>query len=181
MDADKIVLKTKLSCEVRSCHMEDLPRVAQLETRVWRELAASPEEIRRRFALFPKAFIVAATGVEILGFCCAVLTDLDPLDSQNLTEAFPPKHVPRGPHFFIFALTVNPVFRKLGIGDSLVRRELTVAAALGVGRIHLVANAHSRPLFIKHGFITLRPVPLFADYPELMPDPVLMELRLRAQ
>ncbi len=180
-DAEKIILKTNLPCEIRTCHMDDLPRVAQLETRVWRELAASTEEIRRRFNLFPKSFVVAAAGAEILGFCCAVLTDLDPLDPRNLNETFPPKHVPRGPYFFIFGLTVNPVFRRLGIGDSLVRRELAVAARLGVERIHLIANTNSRPLFIKHGFITLRPVALFAGYPELMPSPVLMELRLRVQ
>jgi len=180
MDAEKIILKTNVPCEIRSCHLDDLARVAQLEARVWRELAASAEEIRRRFSLFPKGFVVAATGAEILGFCCAVLTNLDPLHSGNLDEAFPPKHVPRGPYFFLFGLTVAPVFRKLGIADSLVRREVAVAARLEVDRIHLIANAHSRPLFIKHGFITLRPVPLFAGYPELMPNPVLMERRLGA-
>lgn len=178
MDAEKLVLRTNATCEVRNCRLEDLGQVAQLESRVWRELAAHTDEMRRRFSLFPHGFCVAATGGRILGFCCAVLTDLDPLESANLDETFPPRHVPRGPYFFLFGLSVDPVFRRLGIADSLVRRELAVAARLGAERIHLIANAHSRPLFLKHGFMTLRTVGLFADYPELMPSPVLMELRL---
>ncbi len=178
MDADKILLRTNVTCEIRSCHLEDLGQVSQMETRVWRELAVSVDEIRRRFSVFPQGFCVAATGPAILGFCCAVLTDLDPLNPANLNEAFPPRHVPRGPYFFLFGLTVDPVFRRLGIADALLRRQLAVARRLAASRIHLIANAHSRPLFIKHGFMTLRSVQLFANYPELMPSPVLMGLRL---
>ncbi|GEM_PF-4335679 len=178
MDAERIQLRTKVTCEIRTCHLEDLGQVAHLEARVWRELAASADEIRRRFSVFPQGFCVAAAGPDILGFCCAVLTDLDPLDPSHLSEAFPPRHVPRAPYFFVFGLTVDPVFRQLGIANSLVHRELAAAKRLAASRIHLIANAHSQPLFVKHHFTTLRPVALFADYPQLMPSPVLMELRL---
>lgn len=158
--------------------MEDLEKVAQLETRVWRELAASTEDLRRRFLLFPQGFLLAAAGLDVLGFSCSLLTDTD-ARSADLNETFPPRHIPRGQYFFLFGLTVDPLFRRKGIAQCLVGEELALAEKLGCRKVQLIANSLSRPLFEKAGLSVVRPSDeLFAQHRDLMPEPVLMEKRL---
>lgn len=163
------------SFDIRPARMEDLEKVARLETRTWRGLAASIEELRRRFLVFPQGFFLAVAGADLLGFSCGLLTDSDARDSV-LNETFPPRHVPRGEYFFLFGLTVDPLFRRKGIAQHLVAGELELAQKLGCEKVQLVANALSRPLFEKLGLVVVRPADeLFVNYRELMPHPVLME------
>jgi len=155
--------------------MEDLERVAQLETRVWRELAASLDELRRRFVVFPQGLFLAVAGSNLLGFSCSLLTDTDARIAA-LNESFPPRHIPRGDYFFLFGLTVDPLFRRKGIAQRLVAEELTLAERLGCQKVQLIANASSRPLFEKAGLNVIRPSnELFVQHGDLMPQPVLME------
>lgn len=164
-----------LKFKVRKARLEDLSQVAQLERRVWKELALSYAELRRRFLLFPQGFWVAALRPEIAGFCSALLFDGDAREGE-LDETFPSRHVPRGKTLVILGLTVNPIFRRRRIGSTLVERELEVARKLGCLRVQLIANDFSRPLFEKLGFRTDRELPhLFAAHPHLMPSPVLMQ------
>ncbi|RPJ56035.1 MAG: GNAT family N-acetyltransferase [Acidobacteria bacterium] len=155
--------------------MEDLEKVAQLENRVWRELAATPDDLRRRFLVFPQGFLLAAAGSDLLGFSCSLLTDTDARVAA-LNETFPPRHIPRGEYFFLFGLTVDPLFRRNGIARRLVTEELALAEKLGCRKVQLIANASSRPLFEKSGLAVVRPSQeLFVQYRDLMPQPVLME------
>ncbi len=159
--------------------MEDLEKVAQLETRVWRELAASLEDLRRRFLLFPQGFLVAVAGSDLLGFSCGLLTDIDARVAA-LNETFPPRHIPRGDYFFLFGLTVDPLFRRKGIAQRLVAEELRLAEKVGCRKVQLIANALSRPLFAKAGLTVVRPSDeLFVQHRDLMPQPVLMEKVLK--
>jgi ribosomal protein S18 acetylase RimI-like enzyme len=161
--------------EIRVARMEDLEKVAQLETRVWRELAASPEDLKRRFLVFPQGFCLAVAGSNLLGFCCSLLTDTD-ARLAVLNETFPPRHIPRGDYFFLLGLTVDPLFRRRGIAQSLVAEELALAKRLGCRKIQLIANASSRPLFEKAGLSVVRASEeLFLQHHDLMPEPVLME------
>jgi GNAT superfamily N-acetyltransferase len=163
------------SVQVRSARLEDLPGIILLENRVWRELAASEEELKRRFTLFPQGLVVAVLESEMLGFCCGLRTDTD-ASVASLTESFPPRHVARGPYLFVVGLTVSPIFRRKGVGTLLVEEELRVARKLGCAKVQLIANASSRALFGKLGFHRLAPVEeLFTAQRELMAEPVLME------
>jgi ribosomal protein S18 acetylase RimI-like enzyme len=165
--------------EIRSARLEDLPKIVLLESRVWRELAASEEEMRKRFALFPQGLQVAVIDSNILGFCGSLLTDTD-ASQARLTESFPPRHIPRGPYLFVFGLTVSPIFRKKGLGTLLVEEELSLARRIGCEKVQLIANASSRPLFSNLGFRLLAPMEeLFVAHRDLMAEPVLMELPLR--
>jgi len=155
--------------------MEDLERVAQLDSRVWHQLSASLEDLKRRFLLFPQGFVVAGAGPEILGFSCAFLTDTD-ARLAPLSETFPPRHIPRGEYFFVFGLTVDPVFRRRGIARGLVAQQLALAERLACRKVQLVANGWSRPLFEKFGLGVVRSTEeLYVAHRDLMPDPVLME------
>ncbi len=155
--------------------MEDLEKVAQLETRVWRELAASLDDLRRRFLVFPQGFFLAVAGSNLLGFSCSLLTDTDARIAA-LNETFPPRHIPRGGYFFLFGLTVDPLFRRKGIAQRLVAQELSLAERLGCRKVQLIANAFSQPLFEKAGLRVVRPSDeLFVEYRDLMPEPALME------
>jgi len=163
---------------VRPARLEDLARIDELERMVWRELAAPYEELKRRFRLFPHGLLVAAAAGEVLGLCCGILTDEDATRTA-LDETFPPRHTPKGTYFFLYGLTVDPVFRNKGIGRRLAAEELDVAARQGCRAAQLVANRFSRQLFEKLGFTVARPMTqLFAGHRELMPDPVLMEKSL---
>jgi len=158
--------------------MEDLEKVAQLELRVWRDLAASLEDLKRRFLVFPQGFIVATAGTDLLGFGCSLLTDTD-ARLAALNETFPPRHIPRGDYFFLFGLTVDPLFRRKGIAQRLVAEELSLAEKLGCRKVQLIANALSRPLFEKAGLTVVRPSEeLFVQHRDVMPEPVLMETLL---
>jgi GNAT superfamily N-acetyltransferase len=160
--------------------MEDLEKVAQLETRVWRELAASLEELRRRFLVFPQGFVLAVAGLDLLGFSCSLLTDTDARIAAP-SETFPPRHIPRGDYFFLFGLTVDPLFRRKGIAQRLVAEELALAERLGCRKLQLIANAFSRPLFDRAGLSVVRASDeLFVQYRDLMPQPVLMEKVLKS-
>ncbi|HXK61108.1 MAG TPA: GNAT family N-acetyltransferase [Acidobacteriota bacterium] len=168
-----------LLAEIRPVRMEDLQRILQLESRVWQKLGASLEELKRRFLLFPQGFIIAVAGTEILGFSCSFMTDTD-ATAAALSEAFPPRHVPRGDYFFLFGLTVDPVFRRRGIARSLVAEQLAVAEKLGCRKVQLIANSWSRPLFEDFGFRVVRPAEeLYVNYRDVMPEPVLMEKALK--
>jgi len=165
--------------EIRSARMEDLEKVAQLENRVWRELGASQDDLRRRFFVFPQGFFLAVAGPDLLGFCCSLLTDTD-ARLAALNETFPPRHIPRGDYFFLFGLTVYPLFRRKGIARHLVAEELALAGKLGCRKVQLIANALSRPLFEKAGLSVVRASDeLFAQHRDLMPEPVLMEKVLK--
>ncbi len=160
--------------------MEDLEKTAQLEIRVWRELAASLEELKRRFLAFPQGFVVTVAGSDLLGFSCSLLTDTDARDAA-LNETFPPRHIPRGEYFFLFGLTVDPLFRRKGIAQRLVAEELALAKRLGCRKVQLIANSLSRPLFEKAGLRVVRPSEeLFVHHRDVMPEPVLMEKPLAA-
>ncbi len=160
--------------------MEDLEKVTQLEARVWRELAASLDDLRRRFLGFPQGFLLAMAGSDLLGFSCSLLTDTDARIAA-VNETFPPRHIPRGDYFFLFGLTVDPLFRRKGIARHLVVEELALAERLGCQKVQLIANALSRPLFEKAGLTVVRPSDeLFVQHRDLMPQPVLMEKVLKA-
>lgn len=163
---------------VRRAREKDLLLVCELELRVWKEMSATEDVLRHRFLQFAEGFQLAWAGVDLAGFCCASISDQDASEAE-LDEAYPPAHVPRGGCFFIFGLTVSPLYRRKGIGRALVRRQLSVARKKGCRKAQLIANAHSRALFEGMDFRFLAPLPeLFRDFPELMPEPVLMERRL---
>lgn len=167
-----------LKFRLRRARLADLSRVGQLEKRVWGPMAASPSVIRRRFFLFPQGFQVALAGLDLAGFCSAALFDVDALEVE-VDEFFPPTHVPGGSHFFLFGLTVNPIYRRSGVATALIKKEIAVATRLGCRKIQLVANAFSRRVFRRLGFRAVATLShLFRDYPELMPRPVLMEMDL---
>lgn len=167
------------SVQFRRARLEDLPRIAQLEKRIWREMAASYSELRRRFFLFPQAFQVALAAPEMAGFCCGFLSDED-AGEADLTAAFPRRHVSGGPYLFLLGLTVNPILRRQGIGGRLVDRELQLAARLGCRKVQLIANRFSRPIFERRGFSATCAVgDVFRLHEDLMPDPVLMEKLLQ--
>ena len=160
---------------IRRARLEDLAKVSRLEKSVWKEMAASKEVIRRRFFLFPQGFKVARIGLEIAGFCSAVRFDVDALNVE-VDESFPPRHVPRGGYYFLFGLTVNPIYRRRGIASALVAREIEESKKQACVKIQVIANASSRRLFEKQGFEVAAGLQhLFQDYPKLMPDAVLME------
>lgn len=171
-------MRDPFALEFRRARLEDLAKLSRLERRVWAELAGTYGELRRRFLCFPGAFQVAALGPEIVGFCSAFLTDRDATQAE-MDENFPPVHERRGPYFFLLGLTVNPLYRRRGIGSGLVARELELARRLGCRKVQSIANAYSEGLFRRFGFFRVRPLPLvFQEYPRLMPQPVLMELEL---
>lgn len=119
--------------------------------------------------------------MEILGFCCGLLTNED-ASRSSVNEAFPPRHVPRGAYLFLFALTVDPVFRRKGIAGALLDAELDLARKLECRSVQLIANAFSQPLFEGRGFLAVSSgVSLFAGCRDLMPEPVLMEKMLARQ
>lgn len=164
--------------KVRRARLEDLGRVSSLERRVWKEMAASRAAIQRRFFLFPQGFKVAVTPSDLAGFCFSVLFDQDAREVK-VDEFFPPHHVPRGKFLFMFGLTVNPVYRQRGVGASLVRRQVAEGLRRRCRKMQLVANDFSRPLFERHGFRTVDSLRhVFAQFPDLMPHPVLMEKNL---
>ncbi|MGH9341745.1 MAG: GNAT family N-acetyltransferase [Acidobacteriota bacterium] len=165
-------------CRFRHARLEDLAKVSQLEKRVWREMATSYQELRQRFLIFPQAFQLAmAQPPQVAGFCCGLLSDQD-ATGIDFDEQFPPDHVPRAKYFFLIGLTVNPVFRRKGVGATLVRGQIRVARRFRCRKIQLIANSNSQRLFEKHGFVPCRRLQLFDRFPALMPDPVLMELLL---
>ncbi len=166
---------------VRTARREDLGRVGQLEARVWRNMAAPPEVIRRRFLLFPQGFQVAVTRYDMVGFCFAALFDRD-ARSVELDEYFPPHHIPGGAYCFLFGLTVNPIYRRRGVAARLVEREIAVARKQGCAKVQAIANAFSKGVFEGIGFSPIAGVdPLFEQHRELMPAPVLMELEMGGQ
>ncbi len=156
----------------------ELAAVAKLERRVWKRMAASEGRLRRRFRRFPQGLLVARAADGPVGFCAAALNGRDARDT-DVDEDFPAVHVPGGRFYNLFALTVDPVFRRRGIASRLVRRHLRQARRLGCGKVQLIANAYSRPLFEQSGFEVAEPLPgLFADFRDLMPEAALMELVL---
>ncbi len=164
-----------LRFSVRQARLRDIDGVAELERRVWKEMAASPPRLRRRFQRFAPGFLVARAGKATVGFCLGVRCDRDAREAE-VGEDYPPAHVPDGRFYVLFALTVDPVFRRRGVASRLVSRQLRVAAGLECAKVQLVANAYSRPLFERSGFQVVRPLEgLFTGFPELMPGAVLME------
>jgi ribosomal protein S18 acetylase RimI-like enzyme len=164
--------------EIRAARLEDLEAISVLEQRVWRELAASPQDLRRRFLQFPRGLQAAYLSTQLVGFCCSVLTDLDAAEVE-VNERFPWRHVPQGRNIFLLGLTVDPEVRRLGIGSALVRQELELAKEQGCRKVQLVANSMSRVLFQRLGLKVVHPLPhLFREFPKLIQDPVLMELVL---
>ncbi len=166
---------------VRRARREDLGRVGQLEARVWKRMAAPPEVIRRRFLLFPQGFQVAVTRHDMVGFCFAALLDHD-ARSVELDEFFPQRHIPGGAFCFLFGLTVNPIYRRRGVAGRLIQREIGVARKRSCAKVQAIANALSKAAFETAGFTALAALDhLFGEDRELMPNPVLMELRLGAE
>ncbi len=173
-------MPTTFTHKIRRARLEDLSKVSQLEKRVWKQMSARRNVIQRRFFLFPQGFIVATVGSEIAGFCCACLYDVDatkvPVDAH-----FPPGHIPGADYYFIFALTVNPIYRGHGIGTDLVRRELKQARKRGCKKAQVFANKHSRTLFERLDFqASAKLDSVFKGFEKLMQKPVLMELELKA-
>ncbi len=163
---------------LRPARLDDLPKITRLEQRVWKELSADYQDLRRRFLQFPKGLQVAFVYSELAGFCSSCLFDVDAVEAP-LDEHFPPRHVPGGKYFFLLGLTVNPAFRKRGVGTELVKREVALARRLRCRKVQLIANAESQGLFEAAGFQVLRELRhLFRDFSKLMNDPVLMELSL---
>ncbi len=162
---------------VRSARLDDLAKVRRLEKRVWKKMSASRLQLHRRFFLFPAGFLVATVGAEIGGFCLGARIDQDAREIQ-VDECFPPGHVPQGRFYVLYALTVNPIFRRQGIASRLIKRHLSQAQRLGCEKVQLVANALSRPTFERLGFTVIAPVDLFSEFPDLMPQAVLMEKAL---
>jgi GNAT superfamily N-acetyltransferase len=170
-----ISIMTSTSFRVTRARLEHLSKVTRLETRVWQGMAAPHSVIRRRFFLYPQGFKVALIGTEIAGFCCAALFDQD-ATSMDLNEYFPPGHIPLGKYCFLFGLTVNPVYRRQGIGTALVENELKTAERKRCLKVQAIANSFSQPLFRANAFEVVTPLPgLFKKFSELMPDPALME------
>lgn len=171
-------MSPSLKYMVRRARLDDLAKVTQLEKRVWKKMAASRRQIKRRFFLFPAGFLVAAVGNEIGGFCLAVRLDYDARE-VSVDETFPPSHVPEGSFYVLYALTVNPVFRRQGIASRLVKRHLRQAHRLTCAKVQLVANAYSRRMFDRLGFQTVQSLEsLFREFPDVMPEAVLMEKEL---
>ncbi|MBI4445523.1 MAG: GNAT family N-acetyltransferase [Acidobacteria bacterium] len=162
----------------RQARREDLAAASKLGQRVWAELGAGIDELQLRFHLFPKAFQIALVDLQLVGLCFGTLSDQDATQSE-LTETFPARHMAGGKFFFLYGLTVDPLFRGHGIGSGLVRRELAVARRLHCKKVQLIAGLSSRPLFERLGFQARQRLDhLCASYPGLMKEPVLMEMRL---
>jgi ribosomal protein S18 acetylase RimI-like enzyme len=167
--------------EFRSARLDDLEAVSALEQRVWRELAASSHDLKRRFLQFPPGFQVSYLSSQLVGFCCSVLTPLDATEVE-INERYPWRHVPEGKNIFLLGLTVDPEFRRLGIGTALVQQELDLAKELGCRKVQLVANSQSRVLFERLGLKVVQSLShLFREFPKLIQDPVLMEVEVRLQ
>ncbi len=160
---------------IRRARLEDLRKICRLERMVWKEMAATHRQMRRRFLLHPAGFLLAAIGAEIGGFCIAVLLARD-ARQVGVDETFPPEHIPKGRYYVMYALTVSPLFRRRGIASSLVRKHLERARRLRCRKVQLVANAFSRPVFERLGFEAVDSLDqLFSSFPDLMPQAVLME------
>lgn len=161
---------------VRRARLSDLGKIYQLERRVWRKMAASPDLLRRRFFLYPRGLRVAEAGSDLAGFCFAVRFDQDARDVE-LDEAFPPRHIANGQFLFLFGLTVNPIYRRRGVARAIVDSEVETAWRSGCSKIQVIANDRSRALFGELGFTVVGDLShLFQDFPDEMPGPVLMEL-----
>jgi len=90
------------------------------------------------------------------------------------------RHRTDGSVLFLLGLTVDPLFRRRGIGTALARAEVELGRTIGSESVQLVANDSSVDLFTQIGFRIVRRLEgtPFDGVAKLMPSPTQMILNL---
>ena len=165
---------------VRQAGLADLVSIASLEAKIWKEMAVDHATLAKRFRRFPAGFLVAEDKHNLGGFCMALRVAPQDLTVDRIGLISLECHRPEGKVLFLLGLTVDPPFRRRGIGTALARAEVELAKTIRNESVQLVANDASVDLFTQNGFRTVRRLegPLFDGVAKLMPTPTHMILNL---
>lgn len=168
---------------IRPARPDEMPIIAEVERQVWSRAAASQEELARRQAFLPQAFLVAEESGVILGMVNAIRWSERRQGDIAQVHADPrgvhAYHDPWGEVLYIVSVGVLPRYRGRGIGRRLIEREIEIARRMGVEKVQLIGHARSQPLYERIGFKAVRELRDFMpEHGEMFSDAVLMEYTL---
>ncbi len=173
-------MSESLPWRIRQARVADLASIACLEAVIWKEMAVDQATLTKRFRRFPAGFLVAEDEHSLGGFCMALRVTPEDLAVDRIGTMGFNRHRTDGPVLFLLGLTVDPLFRRRGIGMALARAEVELAITLFSESVQLIANAYSLNLFSRIGFRAVRKLEgtLFDGVAKLMPAPTQMILSL---
>lgn len=168
---------------IRPARPDEMPIIAEVERQVWARAAASQEELARRQAFLPQAFLVAEESGVILGMANAIRWSERRQGDIAQVHADPrgahAYHDPWGEVLYIVSVGVLPRYRGRGIGRRLIEREIEIARRMGVEKVQLIGHTRSQPLYERIGFKAVRELRDFMpEHGEMFSDAVLMEYTL---
>jgi len=165
---------------IRQARLADLVSIASLEAKIWKEMAVDQAILAKRFRRFPAGFLVAEDAHSLGGFCMALRVAPQDLTVDRIGWMSLERHRTDGSVLFLLGLTVDPLFRRRGIGTALARAEVELGRTIGSESVQLVANDSSVDLFTQIGFRIVRRLEgtPFDGVAKLMPSPTQMILNL---
>ena len=159
---DKRMLKLK----IRRAAPYDIPKVSVLESLIEGKNAASLETLEKRFAVFPRGFIVAESPMGIAGYAESCRWNLKAGDFETFEQIknFPAHHKRDGKNLYVIFVAVKEDYKKQGIGSDLVNTLVDYAEGNEISKVQLVSKEKLVPFYKKLGFASV------AELPDFLPD-----------
>lgn len=163
--------------KIRHAREKDIPRVAELESEIDGENAASLETLMGRFKMFPEGFIVAENRGGIIGYTQSCRWNKEAGNFHNFKEIrdFQKHHDERARNLYVIFLAVDENYRKNGIGSSLIKSLIKYSVNNQIEKIQLVARSELRKFYSSFGMKPIMELPNFLPYA----PGIFMEMALR--
>ena len=149
---------------IRTATLDDLPAIAALEKIIEDpRVAASFEVLSGRLRLFPEGFFAAISEQRVVGYLESIRWDGPAFEKFADIKQYERMHLPLGSVLYIAFLAVDPEYRKHGIASRLMQAAESMAAALSLQSIQLVALPKLVDFYGKMGFRQVRTLPQFLE------------------
>ncbi len=154
---------------IRRINESDISRVAELETSIWPvEMQASENKLRRRFSKFPEGFLGAFNGSVLIGASSSMIISYKEFCKYNTwyqitDDGYIGNHDPNGNLLYLVSIGVHPTHQRKGIGSSLIKAQLTLAADLRLDYVGLGSRNTEQNIkfYVKNNFNLEKEVNIF--------------------
>ncbi|MDY6788536.1 MAG: GNAT family N-acetyltransferase [Candidatus Nanohaloarchaea archaeon] len=133
--------------------IDEIENLHKVEKDCWEDLAASLEEMRKRYELHPEGYVAIRKEGEIAAFTFGIRYNYNEVDPDTWYEATDLElHSPDERDMYIVSVTVAPSFQGQGIGRRLMDATNSRAEEQGVDRVVLGSRDTTVGFFKKCGF-----------------------------
>ena len=133
----------------------DLDACHAIETACYGPEGATRARIERRIATYPKGFLVAQAGEEIVGFINSGASHKDDISDEEFKDMV--GHQEDGRNIVVFSLAVQPQFQKRGISRKLMQHFIEASKQLGKKNILLLCQPELIDYYRQYGFSSRGP------------------------